>query len=103
MHDATGKLTDLQQGPETSSLPVHVGLDVHKESIMAAVAIPRESGSEISVENVGQFRNTPSAVAKLVGRLTRDFGPHLHFINGPTLAATLYCAVCAAWTRDATS
>jgi transposase len=52
----------------------YVGLDVHKDSIWAALAM---SGSEVM--EVGQIENTPAAVGRLVQRLQRKH-PTLHFV-----------------------
>ena len=48
----------------------YVGLDVHKDTVAVAVARP---GRE-APESRGEVTNRPEAVAKLVGRLHREFG-----------------------------
>ena len=53
----------------------YVGLDVHKEAIVVAVA---EGGLRGSVREYGRFPNTPSALNRLVRKLGRD-GVELRF------------------------
>lgn len=56
-----------QEAPE---YPAYVGLDVHKETIVAAVA--REGRGK--PESLGTIANRPKEVAKFVERLSREFG-----------------------------
>lgn len=50
--------------------PAYVGLDVHKESIVVAVA----RAGRGAASSWGEIANKPKAVAKLVERLNREFG-----------------------------
>lgn len=52
-----------------SGYPAYIGLDVHKETIVVAVA---SAGRGAPVSR-GEIANQPKAVAKLVDRLTREF------------------------------
>jgi len=49
---------------------LYVGLDVHKETLAVAVALPGRGEAQY----LGEIANTPKAVAKLVARLSRDTG-----------------------------
>jgi hypothetical protein len=49
-----------------SDFNAYVGLDVHKDSILVAIA---EAGRDGEVRQWGMVRNTPEAVAKLARRL----------------------------------
>lgn len=60
----------VMQCREPQGYAVYVGLDVHKETIVVALA---RCGRE-SAELWGEIVNTPKAVAKLVVRLSREFG-----------------------------
>jgi transposase len=53
----------------TGSYPAYIGLDVHKESIVYAVA---HAGRE-APESRGEIANKPNKVAKLVDRLNKEF------------------------------
>ncbi len=50
--------------------PAYIGLDVHKDSIVVAVA---RAGRE-APESRREIANKPKSVAKLVGRLNQEFG-----------------------------
>src|ERR1700747_738130 len=53
----------------------YVGLDVHKEDVVVALA---EGGLRGAVLDYGRIANTPAALARLVGKLDRD-GVRLRF------------------------
>ena len=59
---------------------VHVGLDVHKDSISIAVANRPSEFDSLELVDCVQIRNTPSLMKKRVERLSEEFGHHLHFI-----------------------
>ena len=68
---------------ESKSTPtgrVHVGLDVHKESI--AIAVYRFLFAEQTWQtvDVGEVRNTPASIRKMVAALQEQFGADLHFV-----------------------
>lgn len=52
----------------------HVGLDVHKDTIWAALAVPQGE-----ILSIGQIANTAAAVSRLVSKLHRKH-PRLHFV-----------------------
>src|SRR5262249_61771898 len=54
---------------------MYVGLDVHKEGIIVAVA---EGGLRSEVREYGRIANTPAAVERLARKLSRD-GVRLRF------------------------
>lgn len=55
---------------EMKSYPAYVGMDVHKDTIVVAVA---REGRE-APESRGRIRNTPKAVRKLIRKLSEEFG-----------------------------
>ena len=73
------------ESKSTFTSRVHVGLDVHKESI--AVEVYRLSPDEKCWEtvDVGEFRNRPTAIQKMVTAIEEQFGADLHFVyeDGP--------------------
>lgn len=60
----------IMQQRESKSYPVYIGLDVHKDTIVVAVARLGRGPSELW----GEIVNTPKAVAQLVARLSRELG-----------------------------
>ena len=63
-----------------ASNPVHVGLDVHKDSISIAVAMRSTEGATLDFADCGKVQNTPAAMKKKVHSLVASYGPDLHFI-----------------------
>jgi transposase len=55
---------------EAKSYAVYVGLDVHKETLVVALARRGRGSSELW----GEVANTPKALVKLVARLSQEFG-----------------------------
>ena len=68
--EAATALKTVMQAQSGDKYPAYIGLDVHKESIVVAVA---RAGREVP-ESRGEIANQPKAVAKLVARLNREFG-----------------------------
>jgi transposase len=60
----------VTQQRESKSYPVYIGLDVHKETIVVALARLGRGAAELW----GEIAHAPKAVAKLVVRLNREFG-----------------------------
>jgi len=67
--ESASTLSCIGQAQGTDSYPAYIGLDVHKETIVIAVA---RSGRE-APESWGEIGNKPAKVAKLVERLNREF------------------------------
>lgn len=59
---------------------VHVGMDVHKETIAAAVAWTDGETGELAVEELGIVSNRASQVDSLVVGLEKSFGRGLKFV-----------------------
>ncbi|MCY4095434.1 MAG: hypothetical protein OXG05_09975 [Gammaproteobacteria bacterium] len=60
--------------------PIHVGLDVHKDTIAIVVAILPRDDSALQVIECGNVANTAAAMKRKVIRLADELGPGLHFI-----------------------
>ena len=78
MHDTSEEVLGNARTENVDESPVHVGLDVHKDSI--AVAVARHVDGELRVEDLGEVRNAPAAVRKLVDRLSADVRGSLRFV-----------------------
>ena len=65
---------------DDTTTPVHVGLDVHKETIAVAVAVREPADTMLRVTDCGQVANTTAAMKKKVTRLVDEFGSNLHFV-----------------------
>ena len=59
---------------------VHVGLDVHKETIAVAVAKLQAGSMDLWAEDCGQVANAPAAFAKKVDQLIDRHGRSLRFV-----------------------
>lgn len=58
---------------------VHVGLDVHKDTVSVAVAWHVAVTGELRVEDIGVVSNRASQVSRCVQGLSRQYGESLHF------------------------
>lgn len=67
-NSVNGKTREIFEN-EVREYPAYVGLDVHKETIVAAIA--REGRGK--PESLGTIRNKPKEVAKFVERLCREY------------------------------
>ena len=81
---------------------VHVGLDVHKDTIAVAVAMQQEASTDLWVEACGIVANSPTAFAKQVDRLIDRHGRSLRFVYeaGPCGFALLRRLRDAGWSCD---
>jgi transposase len=68
--EAVSALERVSNRPAAGNYPAYIGLDVHKETIVWAVA---KAGRE-DAESRGEMANKPKAIMKLVERLNREFG-----------------------------
>jgi transposase len=68
-YETSSALKTVMQAQAGHQYPAYIGLDVHKETIVVAVA---RAGRE-APESRGEIANKPQAVAKLVDRLNREF------------------------------
>ena len=78
MHDTSEEVLGNARTDTVEESPVHVGLDVQKDSI--AVAVARHVDGGLRVEDLGEVRNAPAAVRKLVDRLSADARGSLRFV-----------------------
>jgi transposase len=68
--EAVSALERVSNRPAAGNYPAYIGLDVHKETIVWAVA---KAGRK-DAESWGEMANKPKAMIKLVDRLNREFG-----------------------------
>ena len=59
---------------------VHVGLDVHKDTISVAVAWHVAVTGELRVEDVGVVSNRANQISRCARGLSRHYGESLHFV-----------------------
>ena len=78
MHDTSEAAAAETAAERIPGKPIHVGLDVHKETI--AVAVARSLEGKVVVDEFREVRNTPSAVRRMVGRLVAEAEGPLHFV-----------------------
>ena len=67
--EAASALETIREATEEARYPAYIGLDVHKETIVVAVA---RAGRE-APESRSEIANKPKTVAKLVERLNQEF------------------------------
>ncbi len=79
MNVKTQSATTVSEDARGASFPVHVGLDVHKETISIAVAAPADGGV-LGTTDFGKVANTAAAMKRQVKRLVDTYGTNLHFI-----------------------
>ena len=58
----------------------HVGMDVHKDTLVVAVATEFPHGGRLTVADRGTTPNRMSTLERLVESLTREYGTPLHFV-----------------------
>ena len=73
-HQGTGKR------PTEGLSRVHVGLDVHKDTVAVAIAYRALDSDAMVVEDRGMVANRPGLVAKLTEALSAEFGESLHVV-----------------------
>ena len=67
--ETASALETIRQAQAERQYPAYIGLDVHKDTIVVAVA----RAGRVAPELGGEIANKPKAVAKLVERLSREF------------------------------
>ena len=96
--------TTMQMGmtADVSWRTVHVGLDVHKDTVSIAAAVPPRDSQTLQLVDCGKVANTPAAMKRKVMRLADDFGTDLHFIYeaGPCGYALLRRLRDSGWSCD---
>jgi transposase len=68
--ETVSALAMVRQGLAVEEYAAYVGLDVHKDTIVVAVACPGREAAEWR----GEIANRPKAITKLVRRLSEEFG-----------------------------
>ena len=56
--------TQMRMMPDLSSRAVHVGLNVHKDTISIAAAVPPCDGDTLQLVDCGRVSNTPAAMKR---------------------------------------
>ena len=64
---------------ETTRSRIHVGLDVHKDTVVAVARRTLDS-DDLVVEDRGDFKNRPASLKRWLAALTHEYGGALHFI-----------------------
>ena len=72
--------TRASQRINRTNAVVHVGLDVHKETIAVAVAVRELLCDTLVVEDRSMYPNNPVRIAKLAEALSDEFGDALHWV-----------------------
>ena len=80
MDITTNSAVVVEVDAQDASKLVHVGLDVHKDSISIAAAIRSTEGAPLIITDCGKFRNTPAALKKKVHSFVARYGTDLHFV-----------------------
>ena len=78
--DITSAESGTSRNGGDRTTPIHVGLDVHKDTIAIAVAVRPRDGGASQVIDCGNVANTAAAMKRKVIRLADEFGTGLHFI-----------------------
>ena len=65
---------------ETTSSRIHVGLDVHKDTVVVAVARRTLDSDDLVVEDRGDFKNRPASLKRWLAALTHEYDGTLHFV-----------------------
>ena len=65
---------------ETTTSRIHVGLDVHKDTVVVAVARRTLDSDDLVVEDRGDFKNRPASLKRWLAALTHEYDGALHFV-----------------------
>ncbi len=71
---------DITAVPAEGSVRVHVGLDVHKDTVAVAVAWRDPDFDAMEVEDRATIPNRPNTLVRLTEALSEEFGGTLHFV-----------------------
>ncbi len=71
---------DITAVPAESSVRVHVGLDVHKDTVAVAVAWRDPDFDAMEVEDRATIPNRPNTLVRLTEALSEEFGGTLHLV-----------------------
>ena len=65
---------------ETTTSCIHVGLDVHKDTVVVAVARRTLDSDDLVVEDRGDFKNRPASLKRWLAALTHEYDGTLHCV-----------------------